>query len=101
MPEEVEGEPGVVAKEAREALYDARIAPLMDQVVALAKVSGIPMVASFQLGGELDGETGITYCTTCLVPEGSGPLMEELRQCVKRSMAPAVMAFTITEGREP
>lgn len=91
----------VVTKNEREPFYDARIAPLMDQVIALAKASGIPMVASFQLGGELDGETGITYCTTCLVPEGSGPLMEELRQCVRRSMAPTVMAFAITEGRKP
>lgn len=52
----------------REIVYDEAIAPLMDQIIALCKQHGIPIVASFELDMDEDGPI---WATTRILPEGS------------------------------
>jgi hypothetical protein len=55
-----------------EAVYDAEIAPLMDQIIAVCKREHIPLLASFQLTGNED-EQGSLLCTTALLPPRETP----------------------------
>ncbi len=50
-----------------EQVYDARLAPLMDDIYAICKEYGIPMVASFQLTEEKQP----LFCTFALAPKGT------------------------------
>lgn len=52
--------PGTPPEPPRESIYDARISPLMTQIIAVCKEAGIPMYASFALDGDL-------ACTTYIV----------------------------------
>lgn len=87
----------------REAVYDAEIAPLMTQIIALCKAHSIPMVASFQLTRtvtpeeEEDGEEAL-FCTTAIVPlEASQTLKDAVHVLYDRWRAvPQFQAFAIT-----
>jgi hypothetical protein len=50
-----------------ETVYDNRVAKLMEEVCAICKEYGIPMVASFQLSNEEDP----IFCSFILAPENS------------------------------
>jgi hypothetical protein len=63
--------------EDREPIYDAQIAPLMTQIIAICKEHGIPMAATFRLndgepGAEEDDveDGGPLRCTTFIPVEG-------------------------------
>lgn len=52
---------------SKEATYDEQIAPLMDQIIALCKMHGIGMMATFAIHGPGGvGSEGELYCTTHL-----------------------------------
>jgi hypothetical protein len=53
-----------------EAVYDAEIAPLMRQIIAICKRERMPVFASFAYGS--DGE-GHDFCTTHLPFDGRTP----------------------------
>ncbi len=50
----------------RETVYDAEVAPLMEQIVDICKRNDIPMVASFEL--DMDGATP-RYCSTAMMSD--------------------------------
>lgn len=55
----------------KEAIYDERIGPLMDQIISTCEQHGIPLIAHF----ELDGDTA---CTTNMGPfRGMGGRLAE------------------------
>lgn len=58
----------------KEEAYDAKVSPLMKQVIAICKEHQIPMLAYFTL----DCEEGL-HCTTMLIPEEFEP-SETLKQ---------------------
>lgn len=55
-----------------EIVYDQRIAPLMEEIIAICREYQIPAVASFQLNGEKDP----LLCTTALCLEGADPKLK-------------------------
>lgn len=52
-----------------EAIYDKRIAPLMEEIIAICREYQIPVVASYQLNGEEDP----LLCTTAQCLEEAHP----------------------------
>lgn len=48
---------------SKEAIYDAQIAPLMDQVISIAQANGIAFVASFALPSAVDPHLECTSST--------------------------------------
>lgn len=49
----------------KEAVYDEQISPLMQQVIAICKEHGIPVVASFEYANDLLCSTIVTDANTC------------------------------------
>ena len=47
----------------REIVYDEQIAPLVAQIIAIAKRSDIPMLANFRLDGDIACTTAIPAAT--------------------------------------
>ena len=60
-----------------EAVYDAEIAPLMDQIIAVCKRAGIPILASFQLTSNDEDGDGAMLCTTSIIPPRGTPGLAE------------------------
>lgn len=60
-------------KGPKEKAYDAEIAPLMTQIIAISKRAGIPMHASFALDGDLACTTHIVEASMHADPEWAAP----------------------------
>ncbi|MGN6107068.1 MAG: hypothetical protein ACTHU0_18320 [Kofleriaceae bacterium] len=88
------------ARTPREAVYDERIAPLMQQVIAICKEHGINAFAEFSLGYD-EASDQTLFCTTVLpVDKGDAEgheVITSLAQHRRRLMASGLVAFTITE----
>lgn len=72
-----------------EQIYDEQVNPLMQQIIAICKEHGIPMMASFQLESYDDVEQpSPLMCSTVLPGNQAGPLIaglqDTLRARVKR-----------------
>lgn len=63
----------------KEQVYDARIAPLMDQIIAICKERQIGVVACFHIPNEDDENL---HCTTALTTDEYGG-SERLRRAVR------------------
>ncbi len=80
----------------KEQIYDEKISPLMDQIIAIAQEHKIDFVASFAIPTEADPTLN---CTTGIVaPEGRAELRFALRILVDG--LPAISGFAITMRRE-
>ena len=55
----------------KEVVYDECISPLMADIIEVARAHGIPLVASFGLGGAL-------HCSTVVTAPEMGPLLSVL-----------------------
>lgn len=85
----------------KEAVYDERISPLMEQIIALCKEHKINMVADFSLGYDPEGDQTL-FCTTALPKVDPSD-----EKGVERMMAsyeairpkPQLFAFTITSSK--
>lgn len=82
-----------------EAVYDEKIAPMMDQVIEICQAHGIPMIASFCYASQGDKD-GHDYCTTILprtLPDGRSwqtPDYKSAGHMVMYGTASFVMAAT-------
>lgn len=78
----------------KEQAYDAKISPLMSQIIAICKEHEIPLLADFSL----DNETGLK-CTTMLLPgEWDTPeSMVEAASILYRNRS-APMMLTVRDG---
>ena len=54
-----------------EAVYDAEIAPLMTQIIAICQRTGLPLVASFAYRCDAAGK--YNFCSTVSLPPGRIP----------------------------
>lgn len=83
-----------------EAVYDAEIAPLMTQIIAICTRVGMPMLATFVYakGRHDDDPDGHEACTSC-IPRGkwNTPEICEALGIIRNgaSCRPKVMAFTV------
>lgn len=71
-----------------EAVYDAEIAPLITEIIAICKREGIPMAATFEYAPE-------QYCTTAIPAEGQSERMKRCNKVLTDGIAPAP-SFQIT-----
>lgn len=71
----------------REEIYDTKIHPLMDQIIAICKENDIPIVASFDLDDERDNDSrpGLK-CSTSVVPCNASPLLRRMANMVSRAI---------------
>lgn len=85
----------------KEETYDAEINPLMAQIIAICKRSGIGCLCAFDISPAPEQEEGPLLCTTCL-PDETGHVPESLRPAANAALqSPSgLMAFTITTTRE-
>lgn len=82
----------------KEAIYDEKISPLMDQIINICTEHQIHMLASFYLK-EADDEGGDMCCTT-YIPSSEGK-NQKLIDCHEHLFRPTfVMAMTITNKAE-
>lgn len=78
-----------------EAVYDAEIAPLMEQIINIAKKCDMPFVAAFQLNdGDPEHPTPL-LCTSTLLPTGCEPELRRAFDHVKPGPKPGLMAIVI------
>ncbi|EBS1343670.1 hypothetical protein LJS90_001092 [Salmonella enterica] len=78
-----------------ESVYDERINPLMQQIIAICKEHNMPMVASFAY--ENCEEKGRCYCTTALTFEGRH--IKEFAEATSVIRGdPLFSAFTVMTG---
>ncbi len=84
----------------REAIYDRDISPLMTRIIALCKEHDIPMLASFDLDDDRDGEErkGLK-CSTAILPRSASKCLHEAFDAI--NARPMFAAFTIVTEREP
>lgn len=70
-----------------EAVYDAEIAPLMTQIIAICERAKIPMIASFAYAKSHAGDGCMTISTTSVVVDNrSVPLFALARLCLTRDL---------------
>lgn len=76
-----------------EDVYDAQISPLMEQIIAICKEHGIPMLMSFEYAPE-------EFVTTRLPFDGeTGKFAEALRLLrPERHMSTTVISVTTSDG---
>lgn len=67
----------------REAIYDAEIAPLMTQIVAVCRRADIPIVASFQLDDDRPDGSGL-FCSTLITDETTAMSLRRAAAAIKR-----------------
>jgi hypothetical protein len=77
----------------REKIYDEQIAPLMTEIIKIAKQHDIPMVASFQLD-DVD-----LLCSTVIVPEGALPTMYRLANIINGGGC-SILAVTVVRKED-
>jgi len=80
----------------KEAIYDAEIAPLMQQVIAICQREKIPLFASFAYRDSDETGDGVTsYCTTHL--PGPNGFHQKYAECLAALKSrPQFAAFAIT-----
>ena len=76
-----------------EAIYDAKIAPLMDQIIGICKEHKLPMFATFLYMNDPDGDDGL--CTTNLMFK-ERPIPEKLLNLVTIADPPRIAALRIS-----
>lgn len=64
----------------KEKAYDDQIAPLMTQIITIAKEAGIPLLASFELDD--DPESGPLACTTFILPGEASDKLKAAKECL-------------------
>lgn len=79
---------------SKEAIYDAQIAPLMNQIIAICQENKIGMVADFAIEDD-SGSDSCLHVTTCLCDESGRllPLHAKVMRLLKPS-APMLMLAT-------
>jgi hypothetical protein len=92
----------------KEEIYDNEIAPLMAQIIAIAKREGIAFAAQFYLKAEREDTGEPMYCTTVIQPyvygdEFDGEGVEQIRfvnESMKygRAGKSFVAAYTVRSG---
>lgn len=86
-----------MSNDARESIYDNRIAPLMREIIKTCKENGIPFVASFQLTGT-DDEEGALLCTSCWQPDDTSNRIDRAVSILYQGEEPIAWTMTITKG---
>lgn len=82
-----------------ESVYDEKISPLLNQIIAICNEHKMPMIASFAY--EHSEEKGTCCCSTNLVFEGRHINQFARAVSVIRGESAFVAAFTITAGEKP
>jgi hypothetical protein len=84
----------------KEQIYDAKISPLLQQIIAVCRENGIAMMASFDIAHDGEGPNG-EDCSrlTCntLLPDADGqhnPLFVHANAHISRNGRPAPMMIT-------
>ncbi|SUE95872.1 Uncharacterised protein [Ectopseudomonas mendocina] len=88
----------------KEQVYDAKISPLMQQIIAICQEHGIAMMASYDIAHDGEGPngedcSGLT-CST-LLPDGDGKHKDVFVQAnahIRRGGRPAPMMITTEHG---
>ena len=70
----------------REEIYDAQIAPLMTQIIAICKANKIPMIANYNLDHDGDG----LQCTTLIA---AGVSIEDVAGLLGNTTTVALRAY--------
>lgn len=71
----------------QEHVYDARISPLVTQILAICRESGMPFVASFEYA---PGK----FCSTASVPADASPLIHHLSDAILDNTQGARLALS-------
>ena len=81
-----------------EAVYDTEVSPLMEQIIAICRRAGLPMVASFHYAN--NAEEGESFCTTVLPlrKPGSSPTIEGAGLFIRRGGRHATMVLTVRDA---
>lgn len=84
----------------REVIYDEKIAPLMEEIIAVCKANDIPVLASFQLDDVRTPDTNDAFkCTTRILPQDAATHMHEAgRILVGPRTAPSPLMLTVKDG---
>ena len=83
----------------KEAIYDTKISPLMDEIVNICKSEGINMAASFQLRSEKDPDVEGNFLCTTLLPAAKEHYPENYRALCRAIFSkPMVIAVAIQKG---
>lgn len=83
----------------KEQIYDAEIAPLMDQIIAVCKANKIAMLASFHIPTEEDEHLN---CTTYLLSDEYGPpesMLMDMRVICPPARRPLMVTTRETDGK--
>lgn len=86
-----------MSNDPREQIYDARINPLMAQIIRICEENQIPFVASFQLSSN-EEEDGALLCTSASLPNGSADALVKARDVIYQPQP--FWAFTITKKEQ-
>lgn len=76
-----------------EKIYDEQVAPLMAQVIEIAKKHDMPFVASFQLTDDQD-EDGPLMCTSANLPEECSERLEQAKDILYAPASSSVLTLT-------
>lgn len=85
---------GAMEEWNKEAVYDAEIAPLMAQIIAICERESIPVIASFQYAHS-PYEEGDAFCTTHLPGVNEAEAFKQAYRAIYRAANP-VSASVIT-----
>lgn len=80
----------------RERAYDEHFEPLVSKLIALSKEYGIPMVASWELDKDEDGNE--LLCTTAILTDGTCERLVRAKDAIYPP-PPHFVAMTVTGGR--
>ena len=75
-----------------EKIYDEQIAPLMSQIIKIAKEHEMPFVASFQLTSDQD--EGPLMCTSCNLPVECSERLEQAANVLYAPSSASVLTLT-------
>ena len=78
-----------------EAVYDAEIAPLMEQIIAIAQRCDMPFVALFQLNDGDDQAPIPLLCTSTLLPVGCSVGLRRAFDNVRPDTKAALLALVV------
>jgi hypothetical protein len=84
-----------------ETVYDAEIAPLMQQIIDIAQRCDMPFVASFQLNDGSPADPTPLMCTSASLPPGCSRQLRCAADHVLPERKPAVVAAIIMGPRGP
>lgn len=81
-----------------EVVYDAEIAPLMSQIIAICKAHRIPMLATFQYSNRQTEEGNAHFCTTRIPFEGEHRALAKATVAIRHGDNDGIFAFAITSA---